>query len=218
MLSPLSTDEYQQLRQQMVERQLRARGVRDPGVLHAMSYVPRHEFVPFAWRQIAYGDHPVPIGFGQTISQPLMVATMCEVARLVGNERVLEVGTGSGYGAAVLSLLASQVHTVERITELADEARDRLSALGYTNVTVHSAKGELGWPEAGPYDAILVTAGAKSLPQPFLDQLSAGGRIVIPIGHSRHNQTLFRVTWDGQTPNVESFGGCAFVPLIEDRF
>ena len=218
MLFPNPTDDYQQLRLQMVKRQLRARGIRDRRVLQAMSRVPRHKFVPDAWRPSAYGDHPMSIGYGQTISQPLMVATMCEIAQLVGNERVLEIGTGSGYGAAVLAELSAQVHTIERIPELAAGARDRLASLGYTNVMVHDAQGVLGWPEAGPYDAIMVTAGARSLPQPLVGQLAAGGRMVIPIGKNRHSQTMFRITLDDEDPVFESFGGCAFVPLIDNRF
>lgn len=207
-------DKYRDLRSQMVERQLRSRGIRDARVLGAMARVPRHLFVPIKWRDSAYADHALPIGFRQTISQPFIVAFMCEAAKLSGRELVLEVGAGSGYGAAVLSQLAAEVHTVERIPELAEQARDTLSRLGYENVSVHLADGSLGWPEAGPYDAIVVTAGAEALPKPYLKQLAKGGRIIIPIGMPRHGQTMYRIGTRGTQLISENLGGCAFVPLI----
>ena len=180
-----------------------------------MSRVPREEFVPANFRISAYENEPLPIGGGQTISQPLIVAMMTEALDLEGHEKVLELGTGSGYQSAILSLLASIIISVERLPELADEARRRLDRLGYTNVTVHVADTSiLGWPMEAPYDAILVTAGVPRLPESLVGQLAAGGRMVIPIG-SELSQDLTRVT---SLPNgglrFESLGPCRFVPLI----
>jgi protein-L-isoaspartate(D-aspartate) O-methyltransferase len=197
----------------MVEDQLRDRGIRDERVLHAMQTVPREEFVPERLRECAYDDCPLPIGAGQTISQPFTVAFMCEALLLRGGERLLEIGTGSGYAAAVLSLLARQVFTIERIPELADDARRRLERLGYANVQAKTSNGTLGWPEA-PFDGIVVTAGAATLPQPYLDQLAAGGRIVIPLGGSPWGQQMYRFTKGPDHLHVENLGGFTFVPLI----
>jgi len=207
-------DPFAALRHELVERQLRGRGIHDEGVLRAMDLVPRERFVPATMVASAYDDCPLPIGQGQTISQPYTVAFMAQEARLRPSDRVLEIGTGSGYGAAVLGQLAADVFTVERIESLADEARQRLAALGYVNVHVRISDGTVGLAEEGPYDAIVVTAGAESLPEAYLEQLAGGGRIVIPVGRVPYQQSLYRFTrTDGQL-RVENLGGFAFVPLI----
>jgi protein-L-isoaspartate(D-aspartate) O-methyltransferase len=185
----------------------------DERVLQAMNRVPREEFVPVDLRRLAYDDRPLPIGHGQTISQPLMVATMTEVLHLRGHEKVLEVGTGSGYQTALLAELAQRVVSVERVSELAQSAADRLRRLGYHNVTVHVAGDALGWPEDAPYDAILVTAGAPRVPRPLVEQLAPGGRLVIPVGR-RTVQQLLSVTREGDSLRVRRHGQCRFVPLI----
>jgi protein-L-isoaspartate(D-aspartate) O-methyltransferase len=159
--------------------------IRDERVLAAMARVPRESFLPSDLRRYAYEDRPLPIGYGQTISQPLMVAMMTEALGLAGEEEVLEIGTGSGYQAALLAELAQHVVTVERIPELAEEAARHLHSLGYSNIEVHAASDSLGWPESAPYDAILVTAGAPHVPQTLTDQLRPGGRLVVPVGQRR---------------------------------
>jgi protein-L-isoaspartate(D-aspartate) O-methyltransferase len=166
----------------MVDRQIVARGVKDARVLEVMRQVPRHLFVPQDQAAFAYDDHPLPIGSGQTISQPYVVAFMTEQLRLTGTERVLEIGTGSGYQAAVLSRLASRVYSIEIRPELAAEATERLKAFGAENVEVRTADGFYGWPEEGPFDGILVTAAPERIPEPLLQQLAPGGRMVIPVG------------------------------------
>lgn len=202
---------------QMVERQLVARGISDERVLQAMREVPREEFVPESQRNFAYDDGALPIGQGQTISQPFTVAFMCEALRLEPADSVLEVGTGSGYGAAVLSRIARSVQTVERIPELAQQARERLERMGYANVAVHLANGSLGMKEAALFDAIGVTAGAERLPQAYLDQLAEGGRIVIPLGRTPHNQSMYRFTRHDGELVVDNLGGFMFVPLIGEE-
>lgn len=208
------TSRFAELRRRMVEHQLAGRGISDQRVLQAMTEVPREEFVPVSMRKSAYDDGALPIGHGQTISQPFTVAFMCEALRVQPDETVLEVGTGSGYGAAVLSRIARTVHTVERIPELAQQARQRLERLGYDNVKVHLANGSLGVSQAAPFDAIVVTAGAERLPQAYLDQLAAGGRIVIPLGSTPHSQSMFRFTRQNSELAAENLGGFMFVPLI----
>jgi protein-L-isoaspartate(D-aspartate) O-methyltransferase len=179
-----------------------------------MELVPRELFVTPFERSAAYEDRALPIESGQTISQPYTVAFMCQEARITPSDRVLEIGAGSGYGAAVLSHLASEVHTVERIPELAAQAAERLRRFGYHNVTVHLGDGTLGLPSAGPFDAILVTAGARDLPPDYVPQLAEGGRIVIPLGDQPGSQTMYRMTLtDGQL-EVDDLGRFAFVPLI----
>lgn len=205
---------FAEQRGHMVERQLAARGISDARVLQAMREVPREEFVPKSLRNFAYDDGALPIGDGQTISQPFTVAFMCEALRVQPGDAVLEVGTGSGYGAAVLSRIARTVHTVERIPELAHEARKRLQRLGYDNVTVHVANGSLGLTESSPFEGIVVTAGAQRLPQAYLDQLAEGGRIVIPLGRTPQSQSMFRFTRQDGELTVDDLGGFAFVPLI----
>jgi protein-L-isoaspartate(D-aspartate) O-methyltransferase len=174
----------------MVASQIAGRGVVDPRVLEALRRVERHLFVPAPLRPAAYGDHPLPIGHDQTISQPYVVALMTELARVGPGARALEIGTGSGYQAAVLSLLAKEVYTIEIVEPLAKEAADRLARLGYRNVTVRAGDGYRGWPEHAPFDAILVTAAPPELPQPLLDQLAMGGRLVAPIGPEGGEQQL----------------------------
>jgi protein-L-isoaspartate(D-aspartate) O-methyltransferase len=200
---------------EMVERDIASRGVRDVHVLEAMRTVPREAFVPASWREQAYDDRPLPIDAGQTISQPYIVALMCEALQLTGDERVLEIGTGSGYAAAVLSRLAAQVDTVERIAELAEGAARVLSELNVSNVRVHCADGTLGWPDAAPFDAITVTAGGPVVPPALLAQLAPGGRLVMPVGSNRGWQDLVRVTRAGPDDfRTESLCEVAFVPLM----
>lgn len=203
---------YSKRRAWMVERQIRPL-VRDRRVLEAMAAVPRHLFVPMELRDAAYDDGPLPIGWGQTISQPLMVARMLAVAALRGHERVLEIGAGSGYQAALLGRLAREVYTVEIVEPLAQEAAARLARLGANNVRVILGDGGLGHEEAAPYDAILVTAAAARIPQALLAQLSEGGRLVIPVG-GHGLQTLERVTRQGDRFDTEELEYCAFVPLV----
>lgn len=197
----------------MLEEQIRRRGIRDERVLGAMQRVPRHEFVPVESRGEAYADKPVPIGDGQTISQPLMVAAMTAALRLQGTEKVLEIGAGSGYQAAVLSLLAREVHTIEIHPGHAQAAAERLARLGFPQVQVHTGDGSLGLPAFAPYDAILVTAAAPQVPPPLLEQLAAGGRLVIPVG-SEYEQELQRhgKAEDGSI-SMEVITYCRFVPL-----
>jgi protein-L-isoaspartate(D-aspartate) O-methyltransferase len=201
------------LRDEMLTQQLVKRGIRDERVLQVMRHMPRHLFVPSRHRAMAYEDMPLPIGHEQTISQPLMVAMMTEALRLHGHERVLEIGTGSGYQAAILSRLAVVVFSIERIPELAAQARITLAMVGIMNVHVLVGDGSLGLPEHGPYDAMVVTAASPQVPPALVDQLKLAGRLVIPVGN-RHEQTLVRVTRTEHEPQVEHLGGCRFVPLI----
>src|SRR5436190_18357535 len=203
-----------QERLRMVEKQIAARGIRDPRVLEALSVVPREDFVPHDLRDEAYEDGPLPIGLGETISQPLTVAFMMQALKLKGDERVLEIGTGSGYGAAVLAHLAREVHTVERLASLAAEAQARLARLGYDNVQVHIGDGSLGWRRAAPYGAICVTAAPTVLPRALQNQLAEGGRLVIPVGDSHRSQTMMRYTLLGGKLCEEELGAFSFVPLI----
>jgi protein-L-isoaspartate(D-aspartate) O-methyltransferase len=208
----MSEDKYLVARKRMVKEQIAARGVLDPRLLAVMGSVSRHRFVSsdeLAW---AYSDGPLPIGQGQTISQPYIVALMTELLELGPTDRVLEVGTGCGYQAAVLGELAAEVHTVEVIPQLAMQAGKTLSDLGYTNVHVHTDDGSLGWPEAAPYDGILVAAAAPEVPQPLLDQLAEGGQLVIPVG-SRSVQQLEVWRRTGQEFNRQVNLEVCFVPL-----
>lgn len=197
----------------MVEHQIKARGVKDPLVLAAVAKVPRHVFVPPDLAGAAYDDRPLPIGSGQTISQPYMVAVMTDALKLAGGERVLEIGTGSGYQTAVLAEIAGRVVTVERVEELAEAAADLLRGLGYSNIDFVVGDGSGGHPERAPYQAILVTAGAPEVPEVLLRQLAPGGRLVIPVGSSCQ-QTLTRVTREEGGYRSERLEGCVFVPLI----
>lgn len=209
-------EDYESLRLRMVERQIRARGVRDERVLEAMRKVPRHVFVPPDLVDEAYEDHPLSIGKGQTISQPYIVALMTEALELEGNEKVLEVGTGSGYQTAILAELAREVYSIERIPELAREAEARLEDLGYTNVHIKVGNGTLGWPEEAPFDAIMVTAGAPKVPGPLKAQLADGGRLVIPVGSEFH-QILYRIKRQKDTFSEEALTSCVFVPLVGEE-
>jgi len=170
------------MQERMVETQIKARGIKDARVLSAMLKVERHRFVPKEYQNMAYSDQPLPIGEGQTISQPYIVALMTELLELKGRERVLEIGTGSGYQAAVLAELAKEVYSIEIVETLASQARDRLLELGYRNIYVKAGDGYLGWPEAAPFDAIIVTAAPEHIPKPLIEQLKNGGRLVVPVG------------------------------------
>jgi protein-L-isoaspartate(D-aspartate) O-methyltransferase len=205
--------EFAAARCAMVEKQIRRRGIGAPRVLEAMLAVPRHEYVPADFQEDAYADKPLPIGGGQTISQPFIVAAMAEALCLSGDGRVLEVGTGSGYQAAVLSLLAREVYSVESHTPLALAAQERLIRLGYTNVHVHNGDGSLGFPEGAPFDAILVTAAAPEIPPLLAGQLREGGRLVIPVG-SRESQELLQVRKEDGKLCSRALFDCRFVPLL----
>lgn len=187
--------------------------IKDEGVLGAMLRVPRERFVPPEVQHLAYEDRPLPIGLEQTISQPFIVAIMTEALELTGKEKVLEVGSGSGYQAAILGELAKLVITVERLPALTRAARKVLKSLGYTNVIVHQAKEILGWPEEAPYDAIIASAAAPRVPNDLLAQLAIGGRMVIPVG-TRYLQELYKITRHRRKNRVENLGGCRFVALI----
>lgn len=200
----------------MVDRQVLSRGISDQRVLDALRKVPRHLFVPEEFRRLAYEDHPLPIGLGQTISQPYIVALMTELARVRKDHVVLEVGTGSGYQAAVLSLLAKRVYTIEYLAPLGDAARKRLAELGYDNVEVRVGDGYLGWPERQPFDGILVTAASEEVPQALIEQLKPGGRLVIPVGPQAETQMLQVLEKDskGKVSRRDTIP-VRFVPLVK---
>jgi len=210
---PWDTDETVRARWRMVEEQMIQRGIHDPRVLDAVREVPRHMFVPDKEPQWAYIDAPIPVGWGQTISQPYIVALMTEALELQGHEKVLEIGTGSGYEAAILSRLATRVHSIERIEGLACRAKETLDELGIFNVTVTHGNGSIGLPEEAPYDAIIVTGAAPDIPKPLIKQLADGGRLVLPLGE-RDSQTLTKITRTGHTTQRVNLGLCVFVPLI----
>jgi protein-L-isoaspartate(D-aspartate) O-methyltransferase len=205
--------DYTAERRAMIRTQLQRRGITDQRVLQAMREVPRHAFVPLEWRHEAYSDRPLPIADDQTISQPYMVAIMTQSLALQGHEHVLEIGTGSGYQAAVLSRLAAQVYTIEYFPDLAERARAILRRLGYANVQVSTGDGGLGLPASAPHHAILVAAAAPHVPQPLLTQLAEGGRLVIPVG-SVTSQELFIITRHGDAYAQERSVPCRFVPLL----
>jgi protein-L-isoaspartate(D-aspartate) O-methyltransferase len=209
-------DEYAQERERMVRLQIAGRGIRDRRVLEAMQAVPRHRFVPPHLLGSAYHDSPLPIGQGQTISQPYIVGLMTELLALQGTEKVLEIGTGSGYQAALLSLLAAQVISVERFSPLAQEAQQVLAELGYGNVHIEVGDGSLGWPCEAPYDAIVVTAASPHMPAPLREQLADGGRLLAPIG-PRWTQQLVLERRIGNQYRTEMSIGVAFVPLIGEH-
>jgi protein-L-isoaspartate(D-aspartate) O-methyltransferase len=204
---------YAELRQAMVETQIRKRGIEDERVLRAMRSVPRHEFVESHWKNLAYSDEPLPISGGQTISQPYIVAVMCAAVHPDGMEKVLEIGTGCGYQAAVLSCLAREVHTVEYREELASGARERLQRLGYGNIQVYCGDGSLGLEAFAPYDAIVVAAAAPHVPEPLVRQLAEGGRMIVPVGGEEH-QVLLLLTKHGEKFSSEQREPCRFVPLL----
>lgn len=206
-------EDFERLRNLMVETQLIARGIKDERVLSAMRKVPRHLFVGESLIDRAYEDHALPIGEGQTISQPYMVALMTEQLELKGNEKVLEIGTGSGYQCAVLAELASRVYSIERIEKLAERARNIIESLGHKNVAIRVANGTYGLKEESPFDGIIVTAGAPEIPKILIEQLSDGGILVIPIG-DRWSQMLMKVIKTPSGVITESVTGCIFVPLV----
>jgi protein-L-isoaspartate(D-aspartate) O-methyltransferase len=211
--APETHDRTAAARERMVAEQVAGRGVADPRVLDAMRRVPRHRFVEEALRERAYGDYPLPIGEGQTISQPFMVGRMTELLRLTGREKVLEIGTGSGYQAAVLSRCVARVCTVERLPRIAARARQLLEELGYTNVWVRTANGTFGWPDEAPFDRILVAAGGPSVPPPLFEQLAEGGLMVMPVGGA-DGQKLQLIEKVRGEMRVTEDSGCVFVPLI----
>lgn len=206
-------DPYADERAAMVERQIRARGIEDEAVLEAMATVPRHEFVSSDHLSQAYNDHPLPIGHGQTISQPYIVALMTELVDLQAGERVLEIGTGSGYQAAILAQLTDEVYTIEIIPELAERAQRIFERLGYDEITAKQDDGYWGWEEYAPFDAILVTAAPDHVPQPLVNQLAEGGKMVIPIGPPGGYQSLWLLEREGDQIVRENMGGVRFVPF-----
>jgi protein-L-isoaspartate(D-aspartate) O-methyltransferase len=212
-------DRYVKQRMRMVDSQIRARGVRDPRLLKIMEKIPRHLFVDEALREQAYNDNPLPIEERQTISQPYIVALMTEALELTGKEKVLELGTGSGYQTAILAELAERVFSIERIAPLASGARKLLDSLNYFNVAIRVGDGTYGWKEESPFNAIIVTAGAPNIPNTLVEQLAVGGRLVMPVG-GRHSQVLMKVTRLSEDINDtkrEELGGCRFVDLIGDH-
>jgi len=212
-------DRYAKQRKKMVDSQIRSRGVRDERVLRAMEKIPRHLFVDEGLIDQAHNDNPLPIGEKQTISQPYIVALMTEALELKGREKVLELGTGSGYEAAILAELADRVFTIERIASLAQKARKLLESLNYYNVVIRVGDGTYGWREESPFDAIAVSAGSPSVPRMLVEQLAIGGRLVIPVG-SRYSQSLIKLTRLSENPDDvkrEDLGGCRFVNLIGEH-
>mgnify|MGYP001594965979 CR=1 FL=1 len=207
---------FEELRRRMVQEQLELRGISDPRLLEAFRRVPRHLFVPPEQQAQAYEDHPIPIGAGQTISQPYMVALMVQLLKLQGHERILEVGTGSGYQLAILAELALEVYSIERLPELAAGALRRLEELGFLNVHISSGNGSLGWPEHAPYDGVVVAAGSPGIPQPLVDQLVDGGRLVIPVG-SPQTQTLTLAEKRSGQVRLTALTQCVFVPLVGEH-
>jgi protein-L-isoaspartate(D-aspartate) O-methyltransferase len=207
--------DYTVARRAMVDEQLAARGIRDPRLLAAFAAVPREKFVDPQFADEAYEDMPLPIAAGQTISQPYIVALTIEALDLHGHERVLDVGTGSGYAAAVVSRLCRAVWTIERHHELAEQAARVIGELGYDNITLREGDGSLGWPEAAPFDAIAVAAAGPQVPPALLEQLAIGGRMVIPVGKSIEDQRLLRITRTGETQySQETLAAVRFVPLV----
>lgn len=212
-------DRYLKQRLNMVETQIRARGITDQRVLKAMEKIPRHLFVDEGLIDQAYNDNPLPIERQQTISQPYIVALMSEAMELTGREKVLEIGTGSGYQTAVLAELADKIFSIDRIAVLASGARQMLDSLNYHNAAIRVGDGSCGWPEESPFTAIMVTAGAPKIPQNLIEQLKIGGRLVIPVG-SRHSQTLLKLIRLSEDPSDlrrEDLGGCRFVDLIGEH-
>jgi protein-L-isoaspartate(D-aspartate) O-methyltransferase len=212
-------DRYAKQRKKMVDSQIRSRGVRDERVLRAMEKIPRHLFIDEGLIDQAYNDNPLPIGEKQTISQPYIVALMTEALELKGREKVLELGTGSGYQAAILAELADRVFTIERIASLAQKARKLLESLNYYNVVIRVGDGTYGWREESPFDAIAVSAGSPSIPRMLVEQLAIGGRLVIPVG-GRYSQSLIKLTRLSENPDdvkKEDLGGCRFVSLIGEH-
>ena len=205
--------DYKEHRELMVKTQLIPRGIKDKGVLDAMERVPRHLFVDSTTVANAYSDMALPIGEGQTISQPYMVAVMTELLELDGTQKVLEIGTGSGYQAAVLAELSLEVFTIERIVSLSERAKNKFSDLSYANIHVKADDGTLGWPEEAPFDRIIITAGSPEIPKPLIEQLTEGGIIIIPVG-DLYSQQLLKYRKSGKNSIIEYHTPCVFVPLI----
>jgi protein-L-isoaspartate(D-aspartate) O-methyltransferase len=210
----MALDPYFQKRQAMVENDIKGRGIKDQRVLEVMGKIPRHLFVDEHLRDRAYADYPLPIGEGQTISQPYVVALMTEALRLRSTDRVLEIGTGSGYQAAVLAEIVKEVYTIEIRKALADMATKRLKDLGYINIKVKHADGYFGWEEFAPFDAIIITTAANHIPAPLIKQLREGGRLIIPLGSTVYYQTLTLVRKKKGELDAEQMGPVAFVPMI----
>jgi len=208
-----NADHHAQARREMVANQIRARGVENPMVLAAMGRVPRHEFVPSGLHSLAYADRPLPIGHGQTISQPFIVAFMTEALRPAPVDKVLEIGTGSGYQAAVLAEIVAQVYSIEIVKPLGERAREDLARLGYANVHVRVGDGYEGWPENAPFDAIIVTCSPEQIPQPLVDQLRDGGRMIIPVGTQAGGQDLYLLEKRGGKVVKQSILPVRFVPM-----
>lgn len=203
-------------REEMVRRQIEARGITDRNVLDALRTVPRHLFVSEALRDQAYGDYPLPIGEQQTISQPYIVAEMTQALELGADDRVLEIGTGSGYQAAVLSRIVYRVYTIERIRSLFMQARQLFDRLRYFNIVTRYGDGTKGWEDEAPFDAVVVTAGAPHVPDTLVDQLAVGGRLVLPVGN-QHSQDLVKITKDRRGLHKSTLGGCRFVKLVGEH-
>ncbi len=219
LVSPLpdTSWEHQELREEMVRTQIEARDVSDPAVLQAMRSVPRHRFAPDHPPEQAYADRPLPIGHEQTISQPYIVASMTERVRPDSTDRALEIGTGSGYQAAVLAEIVDSVYTIEIIPELAATAAKRLNRLGYDNVVVRNADGFKGWPEQAPFDVIVVTAAPENIPPPLTRQLAEGGRMIIPVGPERQTQQLMLVTKEDGEISKQVLAPVRFVPFLRNK-
>jgi protein-L-isoaspartate(D-aspartate) O-methyltransferase len=215
--NPQTEDGYRMARTEMVEEQIRSYGITNAAVIKAMLEVPRHIFVPEEQRSQAYGDHPLPIGYGQTISQPLIVAYMCDMAKISPDDRVLEVGTGSGYHAAVMSRLAKVIYSMEIVPELAERSQKALAGLGYDNIETRYGDGYYGWPEKGPFQVIMVTAAAGQIPPPLLEQLAEGGRMLIPVGQPFLVQNLVIAEKRNGKIYSRTLIPVRFVPLMEDR-
>ncbi len=206
-------DKYETLRQKMVENQIRNRGINNTAVLNAMKKVPRHLFIPENYRDEAYNDYPLPIGYGQTISQPYIVAYMTEAVRPTSNKKVLEIGTGSGYQAAILAEIVNKVYTIEIVPELAKEAAERLKQMGYDNIICKYGDGYQGWQEHAPYDIIVVTAAPETIPEPLIDQLAEGGRLIIPVGAAGAVQELILMTRKNGKIDTRRLSFVRFVPF-----
>lgn len=206
---------YRNGKEEMITIQLKGRYISDPKVLEAMTIVPRELFIPKEQRELAYMDHPLPIGYGQTISQPYIVAFMAEAAKLKPNDKVLEIGTGCGYQAAILASICKEVYTLEIVSELAEEAKVRLNNLGYKNIYVRNADGYEGWSDQAPFDAIIVTAASEAIPQNLIKQLKIGGKLIIPIG--KLFQKLMRITYNENDIEEEELMAVRFVPMVHNE-
>lgn len=217
LLTAFAQDEFEQLRKQMVKLQIEARGIHSSVVLNAMRKVPRHLFVPLAYQHMAYQDRPLPIGYNQTISQPYIVAYMTDQLGLKQTDKVLEIGTGSGYQAAVLSEIVTEVYTIELVEELGLQARDRFVKYNYTNIHVRIGDGYVGWKAHAPYDAIIVTAAADSIPSTLVEQLKVGGSMIIPVGKYKYTQVLKLVEKKERKISVKRLLPVRFVPFIHEE-